>query len=193
VTEDHCKSGNINTRYEVLRHLRQYKENPCNSMLYQSLWSHHSLTGSTNFSISMKTKAATLKWANAGPYTEPHHSYTHILINKKVIKVKWSRYWPGVAQRVGRVIALLFHDCSTRRVWVVSSTPQPHFTPGKDPVPILQGAGWTPGPVWMGRKSHPHRDTIPDRPARSSVTIPTELPGPHIQINTHCNILLSPP
>ena len=25
----------------------------------------------------------------------------------------------------------------------------------------------------------PHRDWIPDRPARSSVAIPTDLPGPH--------------
>ena len=32
-----------------------------------------------------------------------------------LIKVKWSRYRPGVAQRVGRVIALLFHDRGTRR------------------------------------------------------------------------------
>jgi len=64
--------------------------------------------------------------------------------------VKWSRYRSGVAQRVGRVIALLFHDRGTRRGWVVSSTPRPHFTPGKDSVPILQEAGWVPGPVWTG-------------------------------------------
>jgi len=31
--------------------------------------------------------------------------------------------------------------------WVVSSTPRPHFTPGKDPVPIVQEAGWAPGPL----------------------------------------------
>ena len=24
------------------------------------------------------------------------------------------------------------------------------FTPGKDPVPISQKAGWAPGPVWIG-------------------------------------------
>ena len=24
------------------------------------------------------------------------------------------------------------------------------FTPGKDPVPIVQEAGWAPGPVWTG-------------------------------------------
>ena len=83
------------------------------------------------------------------------------------VKVKCSRYRPGVAQRVGRDIALLFHDRGTRRGWVISSTPRPHFTPGKDPVPILQEAGWAPGPVWTGGKSRPHRDLIPDRPARS--------------------------
>jgi hypothetical protein len=82
-------------------------------------------------------------------------------------KVKWSRYMPGVAQRVGRVIALLFHDRGTKRGWVVSSTPRPHFTPGKGPVPILQEAGWAPGPAWTGGKSLPHWDSIPDRSARS--------------------------
>jgi len=98
------------------------------------------------------------------------------LVKKK--KVKWSRYRPGVAQRVGRGIALLFHNRGTRRGWVVSITPRPHFTPRKDPVPILQETGWAPGPVWTGGKSRHHRDSIPDRPARSSVAIPTELPGP---------------
>ena len=82
-------------------------------------------------------------------------------------KVKFSRYRPGVSQRVGRGIALLFNDRSTRREWVFSSTPRLHFTPGKDPVPILQEAGLAPGPVWTGGKSRPHRDSIPDRPARS--------------------------
>ena len=61
---------------------------------------------------------------------------------------------------------------------MVSVTPRPHFTPGKNLVPILQEAGWAPGPVWTGGKSRPHRGSIPDRPARSSATIPTELPGP---------------
>ena len=49
---------------------------------------------------------------------------------------------------------------------MVSSTPRPHFTPWKDPVLILQEAGWAPGPVWTSGKSRPHRDSIPDRPAR---------------------------
>jgi len=50
---------------------------------------------------------------------------------------------------------------------VVSITPRPHFTPGKDPVPILLDAEWTPGPVWTGGGSRRHRDLIPDRLARS--------------------------
>ena len=68
---------------------------------------------------------------------------------------------------------------------MVSSTPRPHFTPGKVPVPILQEARWALRPVWTGGKFRPHRDSIQDRPARSSVAIPTELPDPH----TICNII----
>ena len=48
-----------------------------------------------------------------------------------------------------------------------SVTPRPHFIPGKDPVAIVQEAGWVPGPVWTGGKSRPYRDSTPDRPARS--------------------------
>ena len=51
---------------------------------------------------------------------------------------KWSRCRPGVAQRVGRSIALLFHGCGTRRGWVVSVTPRPHFTPGKTRYPLYR-------------------------------------------------------
>ena len=50
---------------------------------------------------------------------------------------------------------------------MVSSTPRPHFTSGKDTLPILQEAGWAPGPVRTGGKSRPNRHSIPDRPARS--------------------------
>ena len=47
------------------------------------------------------------------------------------------------------------------------STPRPHFTLGKDPVLILQEAGWASELVLTGGKSRPHRDSIPDRLARS--------------------------
>jgi len=48
-----------------------------------------------------------------------------------------------------------------------AARPARTLPPGKDPVPILQEAGWAPGPVWTGGKSRRHRDTIPDRPTRS--------------------------
>ena len=107
--------------------------------------------------------------------------YGHFL--KEYVKVKWSRYRPGVAQRVGRGIALLFHDRGTRRGWVISGTPRPHFTPGKDPVPILHEVGWAPGPVWTGGKSRPHRDSIPGRPARSQSLYRLSYPA-HIRTRT---------
>jgi len=51
---------------------------------------------------------------------------------------------------------------------VVSSTPRPQFTPGKDPVPILQEAGWAPGPAWTGAENLASTGIrSPDRPARS--------------------------
>ena len=49
------------------------------------------------------------------------------------------------------------------------STPHPgRFTPGKDPVPILQEAGWAPGPVWTGAENLASTGIrSPDRPTRS--------------------------
>jgi len=104
---------------------------------------------------------------NQMPWRKRLTKRSQLIIIIIIIKVKWSRYRPGMAQRVGRGIALLFHDRGTRRGWVVSSTPRPHFTPGKDPIPILQEIGWAPGPAWKGGKSRPYRDSTPDRPSRS--------------------------
>ena len=39
--------------------------------------------------------------------------------------------------------------------------------PGKDPVPIVQEAGWAPGPVWTGGKSRPTGIRSSGRPARN--------------------------
>jgi len=52
-------------------------------------------------------------------------------------------------------------------------------TLGKDHVPILQEARCAPGPIWAGGKFRPHWDSVPNSPSRSSVAIPTELPGPY--------------
>ena len=49
-----------------------------------------------------------------------------------------------------------------------SVTPRPLFTPGKDPVPNVQGAEWAPEPVWTGAENlAPTGIRTPDSPARS--------------------------
>jgi len=94
---------------------------------------------------------------------------------KLKVKVKWSRYRPGVAQRVCIGIALLFHDRDTRRGWVVSSTPRPHFTAGKEPVPIYRGLGGA-----QGRSGQEFSSPQGFDPRPSSQSVPTELPGPQM-------------
>ena len=73
------------------------------------------------------------------------------------------------ALRMSRGIALLFSR--TSGTWMGVGGGQPHTpaasTPRKDPVPIVQEAGWAPEPVWMGGKYCPHQDSIQDHPARS--------------------------
>jgi len=68
----------------------------------------------------------------------------------------------------------------TRRGWRVSITPRPLFTSRKDPVPIVQEAGWAPGPAWAGVKNlAPTGIRSPDRPARSQSLDRLSYPGPH--------------
>jgi len=79
-----------------------------------------------------------------------------------------------------RGIALLFHDHGSRRGWGTSVTPRPLFTPRKDPVPIVQDAGWAPGPVWTGgEKLAPTGIRSRDRPARSQSLY-------RLHYSTHC-------
>ena len=69
-------------------------------------------------------------------------------------------------------------------VLVINTTTWPLFTPGKDPVIIVQEAGWVAGPVWTGAENlAPHRDSIPDRPARSESLYRLSYRGP--DSNTH--------
>ena len=72
------------------------------------------------------------------------------------------------AHRTSTGIALPSLDHDTRRWWRISVTPRPLFTPGKDPVPIVQEAVWAPGPVWTGAENPaPTEIQSPDYPARS--------------------------
>jgi len=53
------------------------------------------------------------------------------------------------------------------------------FTPGKDPVPIVQEAEWTPGPGQTGAETlTPTGIQSPDRPAHSIIAVPTDLSWP---------------
>ena len=63
------------------------------------------------------------------------------------------------------------------------------FTPGKDPVPIVQEAGWAPEPVWMGSENlSPSGIRSPDRPARSESLYRLSYPGPIINNFNTLNI-----
>jgi len=90
-------------------------------------------------------------------------------VKVKCTLVQVRRFCRGcTAHRWSRGVALAFHDCGTRRGWVVSSTPRPLFTPGKDPVPIVQEAGWAPWPVRTGAENLAHTGIrSPDSPTRS--------------------------
>ena len=89
------------------------------------------------------------KCKQSGPYLK-HLVYNKLHV-KKVTIVQALRLCTGrTAHRGSRGIALPFHDHDTRRGCRFSVTPRPLFTPGKDPVPIVQEAGRAPGPVWTG-------------------------------------------
>jgi len=109
-----------------------------------------------------------------------HFQLIHYYIDIRVFCMYWLRLCTSsTAHRGCRGIALLFHDHDTRRGWGVSVTLRPLFTPGRDPIPIVQEAGWTPGPVWTGAENLASTGIrSPYRPARSPVAIPTELHRP---------------
>ena len=97
-----------------------------------------------------------------------------------------------IAHRGSRSIALLFLDHSTRRGCGVSVTPQPLFTPGKDPVFIVQEAGWAPGPVWTGAENltpPPGFDPQTVQPIASRYTDYTTWPTLKGYLNLNVDIL----
>jgi len=55
----------------------------------------------------------------------------------------------------------MIRSFGARRVRVISITPRPLY-PGKDPVSVVQEAGWASGPVWTSAENlTSHRDLIP--------------------------------
>ena len=87
----------------------------------------------------------------------------------KVTLVQALRLCTGrTAHRGSRGIALPFLDHGTRMGSGISVTPQPLFTPEKNPVPIVQEAGWASGPVWTGAENlAPTGIRSPDHPVCS--------------------------
>src|SRR5215468_8866324 len=84
-----------------------------------------------------------------------------------------------------RGIVLLFLDLGARRGgW---SAPHPgRFTPGNDPVPIVQEAGWAPGPFWTWAKNlAPTGIRSMDRPARSQSLYRLSYPAHPNQSSVH--------
>jgi hypothetical protein len=62
--------------------------------------------------------------------------------------------------------------------WVVTATPRSLY-PGKDPIPILEEAGWAPGPVWMGVENLASTGIrYPDRQTRIESLYRLRHPGP---------------
>jgi len=77
--------------------------------------------------------------------------------------------------------------------------PWPLFTPGKNPVPIVQEAGWAPGPVWTGEENlSPTGIQSPDRPTHSQ-SLYQRYPAHNLNIGkiqfyyNLINVLMDPP
>ena len=81
---------------------------------------------------------------------------------------KFTLEQPTKAQTGSRRLALLFLQLLAPDEGGLS-TPRPGcFTSGKDPIPIVLEAGWSPEPVWTGaEKLSPTGTRSPDLPARS--------------------------
>ena len=92
---------------------------------------------------------------------------------------------PEVEQRYSSILSLT--SALDGDGW---STPRPgRFTPGRNPVPIVQEAGWVPGPVWTGAENLASNGIrSPDRPARSES--PYRLRYPSLQSVIYCYVFV---
>jgi len=63
--------------------------------------------------------------------------------------------------------------------WVAKATPRPLYTRERDPVPLVEEAGWALGPVWtVAGNLAPSGIRSPDRPARSESLYRLHYAGP---------------
>jgi hypothetical protein len=107
-----------------------------------------------NFGTYWSTVASTSHVASTKPYQVSQKQLTVETGMVKKVKctlVQALRFCTGRTDHSGsRGIALLYLDHVTISRRGVRVTTRPLFTPRKDPVPIVQEAGWAPGPVWTG-------------------------------------------
>jgi hypothetical protein len=60
-----------------------------------------------------------------------------------------------------------FFNFGARLKWMVSTTPRARYLRDRDPLFILEEAGWAPGPIWKGGEQFDATGIrSPDRPAR---------------------------
>ena len=95
---------------------------------------------------------------------------------KVMVKVKFTLEQATKAQRESRGISTL----PLTSVLTGVDGERHAQAPGKDPVPIVQEAGWAPGPVWTGAENlTPTGILSPDSPAHSESLYRLSYPGPH--------------
>ena len=82
---------------------------------------------------------------------------------------------PGVAEEIQ---LYSFSNLGARWGWMVNASPRPPNR-GNEPVPLVQEAGWDPGPVWQGEENlTPTGIRSPGRPARSELLYRLRYRGP---------------
>jgi hypothetical protein len=84
-----------------------------------------------------------------------------------------------VAQRLGRGIALLFHDHGTRGGEWSAARPGRTLTPGKTPYPLYRRLGGLEGRSGQAENLAP--PGFDPRTVQPVVAIPNELPGPQFK------------
>ena len=85
----------------------------------------------------------------------------------------------------GRIEAYLyfFLNLGARCIWVVTTTSRSLWPRGRDIVPVLEEAGWVPGPIWTCAKNlAPIGVRSPDRPDGSDSLNRLSHSGPNFEV-----------
>ena len=78
-----------------------------------------------------------------------------------------------------------FFNLGARWGWVVNATPLPLYPRERNPVPIIQDAGWSSGPIWIGaEKLALIGIQFPDLPVRIESLYRLSYPLPHNSLSS---------